>query len=81
VERRGKGHFIRWSMVGNFVVAVVILLGLTLLHRSVTHSPRVDFLTWIVVLPAVLLGAYAITNRIWQDLEKTYSEDRLPPWK
>lgn len=68
-------------MLGSFVVGVVTLLGLALLHRSLSHSPRVDFLTSVIVLPAFLLGGYVMANRLWQDLEKRFSEDRLPPWE
>ena len=66
VKAAGKGRFVRRAMLGSFVVGVVTLLGFSLLHRSLSHTPRVDFLTWVIVLPAFLLGGYVMGNRLRQ---------------
>jgi hypothetical protein len=62
-------------------MGVVTLVGLALLDRSPSHSARVDFLTSVFLLPIFLLGGYLTANWQWQDLEKRFSEDRLPPWE
>ena len=80
IKAAGKGRFVRRWMLGSLVSGVVILLGLALLDRSPLHSARVDFLM-VIVLPIFLLVGYLTANRRWQDLEKKFSEDRLPPWE
>ena len=74
----GKGRFLRRGMLGSLVNGIVILLGLALLDRS--HSAKADFLTSLIMLPIFLLGGYLTAHWQWQDLQKKYPEDRLPPW-
>jgi hypothetical protein len=81
IKVAGKGRFVRRSMLGSFAIGVVTLPGLALMDRSTSHSARADFLASVIVLLAFLSGGYLMANRLWQDLEKKYSEDRLPPWE
>ena len=75
----GKGRFVRRGMLGSFVKAVVILIGLALFDRS--HSARADFLISLIVLPIFLLGGFLTAHWRWQDLQKKYPEDRPPIWE
>lgn len=68
-------------MLGSFVNGLVILLGLAWLDRSPSHSLKTDFMTSLIMLPLFLLGGYLTAHWQWQDLQKEYSEDRLPPWQ
>jgi hypothetical protein len=75
----GKGRFVRRGMLGSFVSGLVILLGLAWLGRSPVHSPKTEFLTSLIMLPIFLLGGYLTAHWQWQDLQKKFPEDRLPP--
>ena len=68
-------------MLGSFVSGIVILLGLALLDRSPAHSVKTDFLISLIMLPIFLLGGYLTAHWQWQDLQKKYPEDSLPPWE
>lgn len=68
-------------MLGTLVNGVIILLVLGLLDRSRSHSVKTDFLTSLIMLPIFLLGGYLTAHWQWQDLQKKYPEDRLPPWE
>jgi hypothetical protein len=75
----GKGRFVRRGMLGSLVNGLVILLALALLDHSPTHSLKADFLVLLIMLPIFLLGGYLTAHWQWQDLQKKYSDDRLPP--
>jgi hypothetical protein len=77
----GKGRFVRRGMLGSFANGLVILLGLAWLDRSPSHSLKTDFMTSLIMLPLFLLGGYLTAHWQWQDLQKKYPEDRLPPWE
>ena len=62
---------------GSFASGLVVLLGLALFDPS--HSFRESIVPALVVLPIFLLGGYLTAVWQWQDFEKKYSEDRLPP--
>jgi len=47
-------------------------------HSFPTES---DILIALGVLPLVLLGGYLTANWRWQDFEKKYPENSLPPWE
>jgi hypothetical protein len=76
----GKGRFVRRGVLGSFVNGLVILLALALLDRSPSHSLKADVLISLIMLPIFLLGGYLTAHWQWQDLQKKYPEDRLPPW-
>lgn len=75
----GKRRFVRRGMLASLVEGIVILLALAFLDRSPSHSMKTDFLTSLIVLVIFLLGGYLTANWQWQDLQKKYPEDRLPP--
>lgn len=75
----GKSRFVRRGLLGSLVNGIIILLGLAFLSRSSSHSVKTDVLTSLIVLPIFLLGGYLTANWQWQDLEKKYPGDRLPP--
>lgn len=75
----GKARFVRRGVVGSFANGLVVLLGLALFDPS--HSFRESIVPALVVLPIFLVGGYLTAVWQWQDFEKKYSEDRLPPWK
>jgi len=75
----GKSSFVRRGMLGSFVIGLVVLVGLALFDRS--HSFRESVAPSLVVLPIFLLGGYLTALWQWQDFEKKYPEDKLPPWE
>jgi hypothetical protein len=75
----GKTRFVRRGMVGSLVLGVIVLLGLALFDSS--HSFRESIVPSLVMLPIFLLGGYLTAVWQWQDLEKKYPEDKLPPWE
>ena len=77
----GKGRFVKREMLGTLVNGVIFLFVLALLDRSPLDSLKTDFLTLPILLPIFLLGAYLTAHWQWQDLQKKYPEDRLPPWE
>jgi len=77
----GKGRFVRRGMLGSFVTGIALLLGLALLDRSPAHSVKTEFLTWLVMIPILLLGGYLTSHWQWQDLQKKFPEDSLRPWE
>lgn len=75
----GKARFVRRGIVGSLVSGLVVLLGLALFDPS--HSFRESIVPALVMLPIFLLGGYLTAVWQWQDFEKKYPEDRLPPWE
>jgi hypothetical protein len=78
-KRIGKARFVRRGIVGSLVCGLVVLLGLVLLDSS--HSFRQSIVPAAVMFPIFLLGGYLTALWQWQDFERKYSEDLLPPWK
>ena len=77
----GKGRFLRRGVLGSLVTGLLILLVLTLRHSYLRTFQITDLLAYLVVLPVFLLGGYLTAVWQWQDFEKKYPEDRLPPWE
>ena len=75
----GKARFVRRGMVGSLVIGLVVLLGLALFDSP--HSFRESVVPSLVMLPIFLLGGYLTAVWQWQDFEKKYPEDKLPPWE
>ena len=61
------------------VFGFVVLLGLALSDSS--HSFRESVVPSLFMLPIFLLGGYLTAVWQWQDFEKKYPEDKLPPWE
>ena len=68
-------------MLGSFITGAIVLLGVALTDRSPSHSTKVYFLASLIMLPILLLGGYLTAHWQWQDLQKKYPEDHLPPWE
>ena len=75
----GKARFVRRGMVGSLVLGSVVLLGIALSDSS--HSLRESVVPSLLMLPIFLLGGYLAAVWQWQDFEKRYPEDKLPPWE
>jgi len=80
-EGSGKGPIREARDARHLGNGVIILFVLALLDRSPLDSLKTDFLTLPILLPIFLLGAYLTAHWQWQDLQKKYPEDRLPPWE
>jgi len=79
VKAAGKARFVRRGMMGSLVFGLVVLLGLAFFDSS--HSLRESIVPSLVMLPIFLLGGYLTAVWQWQDLEKKYPDDKLPPWE
>lgn len=75
----GKARFVRRGMLGSLVIGLVILVGLALFDSA--HSFRESVVPSLVMLPIFLLGGYLTALGQWQDFEKKYPENKLPPWE
>jgi hypothetical protein len=73
----GRARFVLRGTLGNLATGLVILLALALFHSL---SLKESFLFTLILLPILLVGGYLTAVWQWQDLEKKYLEDRLPPW-
>jgi hypothetical protein len=60
--------------------AVFLVLGLLPDHQQ-PSSLRTTALICLIMLPIFLLGGYLEGRWRWQDLEKKYPENNLPPWE
>jgi len=80
-KEAGKGRFVRRGVLGSLVNGVVILIVLTLRHAYLRTFQTTDLLAYLIVLPIFLLGGYLTAVWQWQDFEKRFPEDRLPPWE
>jgi hypothetical protein len=77
----GKARFVRRGVLGNLSIGLFVLLVLALRDAYLGTFQTTDLLAYLIVLPIILLGGYLTAVWQWQDLEKKYSEDRLPPWE
>ena len=71
----------RRGVLGSLVTGLFIVLVLNLRHAYLRTFQTTDLLACLVVLPIFLLGGYLTAVWQWQDFEKKYPEDRLPPWE
>ncbi len=74
-----KGRFVRRGVLGSLVTGLVILLGLTLRSAYRRTLQTTDLLAFLIVHPIFLRSGYLTAVWQWQDFEKKYPEDRLPP--
>lgn len=74
-----KSRFVRRGMAGGLVIGLAVLLGLALFDPS--HSFRQRVVPTLVMLAIFLLGGYLTAVWRWQDFEKKYPKDKLPPWE
>ena len=77
----GKGRFLRRGVLGSLGSGLLILLVLTLRHAYLGTFQTTDLLAYLIVLPIFLLGGHLTAVWQWQDFEKKYPEDRLPPFE
>jgi len=81
IKAAGKGRFVRRGVLGSLVTGLVIMLGLSLRSAYLRTLQITDLLVFLIMLPIFLLGGYLTAVWQWQDFEKKYPEDRLPPWE
>jgi hypothetical protein len=83
VRALGKKRFIRREMLGSLPIWIGIVFVLPALERDHTHPPfsQSNIFSGVILLPIFLLGAYLSGRWKWQDLEKKYPENSLPPWE
>jgi hypothetical protein len=79
LKAAGKARFVRREMLGSLVTGLCVLAVLELSDPS--HYFRESIVVFLVMLPIFLLGGYLTAVWQWQDFEKKYPEDQLPPWK
>jgi uncharacterized membrane protein YczE len=76
IRAKGKARFVRGALLGSLLVGVVISLGFALLDHSPSHLARAAIMLGVCLLVGCLTAC-----QLWQNLEKRFSEDRLPPWE
>jgi hypothetical protein len=77
---RGRSRFIWRQVLSTLLLGLIVVLGVEALRvRPHPFSLRSTILTSLLMLPIFLLGGYLTGRWKWQDLEKKYSRDNLPP--
>jgi bacteriorhodopsin len=76
----GKSRFIWRQAAGNTVTTLLVLVVVEFLADRPVVWQTVWF-SLVIMLPILMLGAYLTAKWTWQDFEKKYGDDRLPPWE
>jgi hypothetical protein len=75
----GRNRFIWRQMLYVLVFGLILMPILDLLAFKTNPLSAQNVVINLILLPVFLLGGYLEGKWRWQDFEKKYSEDRLPP--
>jgi cell division protein FtsW (lipid II flippase) len=75
----GRDRFIWRQMLYVLVFGLILIPTLDLLAFKTNPLSTQNVVIDLILLPVFLLGGYLEGKWRWQDFEKKYSEDRLPP--
>jgi hypothetical protein len=75
----GRDRFIWRQMFYVLVFGLILIPILDLLAFKTNPLSTQNVVIDLILLPVFLLGGYLEGKWRWQDFEKKYSEDRLPP--
>jgi hypothetical protein len=78
----GKDRFILRGIFGDVLIWLGVVVVLTLSQeRSFWRPEKSSLLADLILLPIFLLGGILRAIWQWQDLERKYPKDQLPPWE
>jgi len=82
IRARGKRRFIQREMIAGVLIGAGVVV-ITELLATLAHPPSRGTIVFVslVALAIFLLGGYLEGKWRWQDFEKKYSQDILPPWE
>ena len=76
----GRNRFIWRQMLYSLVFCLILMPAIDLLSFKTNPLSMQNVVIDLILLPVFLLGGYLEGKWRWQDFEKKYPEDRLPPW-
>jgi hypothetical protein len=80
-KARGKRWFLWREVIGSLLFWLIIEPAVEAFGGHAHPFSVGFFFIWLVLLPIFVLGGYLTGSWRWNDFERKYLEDGLPPWE